>query len=85
MQVQDRSLPLKSSTLSTLILELGSECQNAIALIHQLQSPSLSAKQQSEILAELLAVTIHLNAHCGEDFQDLIAAEMDSLPDDEMF
>jgi hypothetical protein len=34
-------------------------------------------------LAQLLAAAIHLNVHCGEDFQTLIAAEMEKLPDDE--
>jgi len=72
-----------SSTLRTLITELGSECQNVIALIYQLQSPHLSARQESEILADLLSATIHLNVHCGDDFQNLIAEEMEKLPDDE--
>ncbi len=83
MQIRDRSLPIANSTLSTLITELGSECQNVIAFIHQLQSPHLSARQQAEILAELLAAAIHLNVHCGEKFQKLIAQEMEKLPDDD--
>ncbi|HEY9598553.1 MAG TPA: hypothetical protein V6D33_12870 [Cyanophyceae cyanobacterium] len=83
MQIRDRGLPIASSTLSTLITELGSECQNVTALIYQLQSPYLSARQQAEILAELLAASIHLNAHCGEDFQTLIAQEMEKLPDED--
>ncbi len=81
----DRSLPFTSNTLKTLITELGSECQTVTALIYQLQSPHLSARQQAEILAELLAATIHLNVHCGEDFQTLIAQEMEKLPDDDNF
>jgi hypothetical protein len=56
---------------------------NVTALIHQLQLPHLSARQQSEILAELLAATIHLNTHCGDDFQARIASEMEKLPDDD--
>ncbi len=83
MQIRDRVLPVASPTLSTLITELGSECQNVTALIHQLQSPHLSARQQADILAELLAAAIHLNVHCGEDFQTLIAQEMETLPDDD--
>ncbi len=83
MQIRYRSLPVASSTLSTLITELGSECENVTALIYQLQSPHLSARQQAEILAELLAATIHLNVHCGEEFQSLIAQEMEKLPDDD--
>lgn len=83
MQIRDRTLPIASPTLSTLITELGSECQNVTALIYQLQSPYLSARQQAEILAELLAASIHLSAHCGEDFQTLIAQEMEKLPDED--
>jgi hypothetical protein len=83
MQIRDRTLPIASSTLNILITELGSECQNVTALIYQLQSPHLSARQQAEILAELLSAAIHLNVHCGEDFQTLIAQEMETLPDDD--
>ncbi|NJN87275.1 MAG: hypothetical protein HC881_14445 [Leptolyngbyaceae cyanobacterium SL_7_1] len=82
MQIRDR-VPVANSTLNTLIMELGSECQTVTTLIHQLQSPHLSARQQAEILAELLAAVIHLNVHCGEDFQTLIAEEMEELPDDD--
>lgn len=83
MQIRDLSLPVANSTLSTLITELGSECQTVTALIHQLQSPHLNARQQAEILAELLAAAIHLHVHCGEDFQSLITQEMENLPDDD--
>lgn len=83
MQIRDRPLPITSPTLSTLITELGAECQNVTAFIYQLQSPHLSARQQAEILAELLASAIHLHSHCGEDFQTLIAQEMEKLPDDD--
>jgi hypothetical protein len=31
----------------------------------------------------LLAAAIHLNVHWGEDFQTLIAQEMETLPDDD--
>lgn len=78
-----RSIALSNPTLSTLVTELGNECQNVIALIHQLQLPHLSATQQAEILAELMSAAIHLNVHCGEDFQELIAQEMENLPDNE--
>ncbi len=83
MQISHRSIPLTNSTLSTLITELGGECQNVTTLIHQLQLPSLSTTQQAEILAELLAAAIHLHVHCGEDFQALISEEMEKLPDDD--
>ncbi|AFZ22424.1 hypothetical protein Cylst_0042 [Cylindrospermum stagnale PCC 7417] len=83
MQIRNRSLPVANSTLSTLITELGSECQTVTALIYQLQSPHLNARQQAEILAELLAAAIHLHVHCGDDFQSLIAQEMENLPDED--
>ncbi|NER53035.1 MAG: hypothetical protein F6J86_35240 [Symploca sp. SIO1B1] len=83
MQTQHHSLPVANHTLSKLITELGSECENVTALIYQLQSPHLSERQQAEILAELLAATIHLNVHCEEEFQTLIAQEMETLPDDD--
>jgi hypothetical protein len=83
MQIRDRALPMTSSTLNILMMELGAECQNVTALIYQLQSPHLSARQQAEILAELLAAAIHLHVHCGEDFQTLIAEAMEKLSDDD--
>lgn len=83
MQISDRSIPVTDSTLSTLIAELGEECLKVQALIYQFQLPHLSTRQQAEILAELLAAAIHLNVHCGEDFQTLIAQEMEKLPDDD--
>ncbi len=79
----DTELKIVNPTLSKLITELGSECENVTALIYQLQSPHLSARQQAEILADFLAAAIHLNVHCGEDFQTLIAQEMETLPDDD--
>jgi hypothetical protein len=82
MRISDRPISLEDSTLRTLIAELGSECQNLITLINQLQLSHLSTTQQAEILAELLSATIHLHVHCGEDFQDLIAQEMEKLPDE---
>jgi hypothetical protein len=44
---------------------------------------ALSLRIKAQILAELLASTIHLQVHCGKDFQDLIAEEVESLPDDD--
>lgn len=83
MQIGDQLIPSISPTLSTLVSELGTECQNVTTLIHQLQSPHLSPTQQAEILAELLAATIHFQTHCGEDFQTLIAEEMEKLLDND--
>lgn len=83
MQISDRPIPTANKTLSTLIAELGAECQNVVALVNQFRVPHLSATQQAEILAQLLVAAIHLQTHCGEDFQELIAQEMESLPDDD--
>ncbi len=65
MQVSDRTISVTTSTLSTLIDELGTECQNVITLIHQLQLPNLSDRQKAEILADFLSAAIHLNVRCG--------------------
>ena len=81
MQVRNRTIFLTNSTLSTLIIELGNECQNVITLIHQLQLPNLSDRQKTEILAEFMSAAIHLNVYCGEDFQTLVAEEMAKLSD----
>ncbi|MEG5060654.1 hypothetical protein QUB60_09790 [Microcoleus sp. A2-C5] len=51
MEVRNRTISVTNSTLSTLIEELGTECQNVITLIHQLQLPDLSDRQKAEILA----------------------------------
>ena len=82
IQISDRPLAVTNSTLSTLIAELGTECLKVQALVNQLQLTSLTANQQSEILAELLAAAVHLHNHCGEDFQTLIIEKMENLPDD---
>jgi hypothetical protein len=57
--------------------ELGSECQTVLALINQLQLPT----QQANILANLLTSAIYLQSHCDDDFQDLIATALETLPD----
>ncbi|MCC5644581.1 hypothetical protein LC607_16870 [Nostoc sp. CHAB 5824] len=83
MQISDRPLAVRNSTLSILIAELSTECLKVQALVNQLQLTSLTANQQAEILAELLAAAIHLRNHCDEDFQTLITEEMENLPDDQ--
>jgi hypothetical protein len=83
MQLIDRPIPLANSTLNTLIQELGVECSYVLSLISQLQLPNLQPDQKSDVLAELLAATIHLNTHCDESFQDAIADELETLPDSE--
>ncbi|HEY9907558.1 MAG TPA: hypothetical protein V6D18_08110 [Thermosynechococcaceae cyanobacterium] len=81
MQLTDRPIPLANSTLNTLIQELGVECSYVLSLISQLQLPTLQPDQKADILAELLAATIHLNSHCDEEFQGAIADELEALPD----
>ena len=66
-------------TLNTLIAELGVECQRAISLVHQLQLPNISDRQKIDVLAELNASIIHLQSHCDEDLQDLIADELENI------
>ncbi|MEA5601945.1 hypothetical protein [Nostoc sp. UHCC 0252] len=83
MQISDRPLAVTNSTLSTLIAELSTQCLKVQTLVNQLQLPSLTVNQQAEILAELLAATVHLHNHCDEDFQTLIIEEMENLPSDE--
>ena len=83
MQISARPIPATNPTLSTLITELGKECSQVVALINQLQLAHLQPQQQAEILAELLAATVHLHAHCDYEFQSLIIAEMEELPDDD--
>ena len=51
------------------------------SIINQLQLPDITSKQKAQILAELLTATIHLQVHCGEAVQGLIAEEMENLPD----
>ncbi|WP_373530763.1 hypothetical protein [Nostoc sp.] len=83
MQISDRPLPVTNSTLSILIAELSTECLKVQALVNQLHLKSLTATQQAEILAELLAAAVHLHNHCDEDFQILIAEEIENLPDED--
>lgn len=82
MQLRDKKIDVSNLTLNRLITELGEKYQNVITLVNQFQLASLSNDQKVEILAELLASTIHLHSHCDEDLQDMISDELESLPDD---
>ncbi|MDJ0682737.1 MAG: hypothetical protein QNJ18_23100 [Xenococcaceae cyanobacterium MO_167.B52] len=82
MQLRDKKIHVSNPTLNRLITELGEECQNVITLVNQFQLVSLSNEKKVEILAELLASTIHLHSHCDEDLQDMISDELEILPDD---
>ncbi len=83
MQISQRPIPTTNSTLSKLITELGRECQNITALVNQFQLSHLSTTQQAQILADLLAAVIHLQTQSDEEFQSLIAEELEKLPDDD--
>ncbi|WP_242025346.1 hypothetical protein [Phormidium tenue] len=48
-------------------------------LVHQLQLPNISDRQKVDVLAELNASIIHLQSHCDDDLQDLIADELESI------
>jgi predicted RecB family endonuclease len=76
-----RPIAIANSTLNTLIAELGVECQQVIMLVHQLQLPNISDRQKIDILAELNASIIHLQSHCDDDLQELIADELESITD----
>ena len=70
MEVSDPTIFVTTSTLSTLIEELGTECQNVITLIHQLQLLDLSDRQKAEILAEFLPLCNRSQRSLRRGFSD---------------
>lgn len=84
MQISDRTSFIQSSTLKTLLTELGEECQTVLQLLDKIRMGNqLTDTEKGDSLAELLAAMIHLQTHCGEDLQTLIAEELEQLPDTE--
>lgn len=83
MQLGKRALAIQDKTLTVLIRELGNECGRVLELINQLQLTELQDSQKAGILAELIASAIHLNSHCGKDFQDSLSDELEQLSDSE--
>ncbi|WPF89574.1 hypothetical protein WEU38_04685 [Cyanobacterium aponinum AL20118] len=79
MQLTEKKINIKNHTLNHLIIELKEECQTVISLINQLELSNLTNNQKGDILAELLASTIHLNSHCDKDLQELISDELESV------
>lgn len=79
MQLTERKINIKNSTLNHLIIELKDECQKVISLINQLELSNLTDSQKGDILAELLVSTIHLNSHCDRDLQELISDELETF------
>jgi hypothetical protein len=85
MQISYRKSFIKSSTLETLLTELGEECQIVIQLLDKIKTGNqLNNSEKGDSLAELLTAMIHLQTHCGEDLQTLIAEELEQLPDSEL-
>lgn len=63
-------------TLTTLLEELGEECQNTLKLLSQLKVSHLGSEQMEDILAELTASVIHLHAHT-DGLDDLISEQLE--------
>jgi hypothetical protein len=79
MQIKPCDIAIQNNTLKILIQELGQECERVMELISELQLSNLQEDQKPEILSGLIASSIHLNSHCSEAFQDLLADEIDRL------
>ncbi|NEP40934.1 MAG: hypothetical protein F6K35_17560 [Okeania sp. SIO2H7] len=84
MQIKNSNYSLTNSTLDKLMEEWKSECEHVLILMEKFKkiSPADAAKKV-DVLADLLAASIHLHSHCDDDFQDLIAEEMENLPDED--
>lgn len=76
------SQPLQvNSTLSTLLDELGEECEKVLFLLSQLKLSNLTADQKGDILAELTGSICHLQVHTA-NLPELVEDEILTLPDD---
>jgi hypothetical protein len=64
--------------LSTLLEELGEECQNTLKLLTQLKTTYPDTEQIENILAELTASVVHLHAHT-DGLDDLISDQLEKL------
>lgn len=71
-----------NSTLSTLLDELGEECEKVLFLLTQLKLSNLTDDQKGDILAELTGSVSHLHVHT-EDLPELIEDEILALPDED--
>jgi hypothetical protein len=71
-----------NSTLSTLLSELGEECEKVVFLLSQLKLANLSDDQKGDILAELTDSICHLHVHT-EHLPEFLEDEILALPDDE--
>ncbi|MEO1209184.1 MAG: hypothetical protein AAFX78_06550 [Cyanobacteria bacterium J06638_20] len=68
-------------TLSTLLTELGEECENVVFFLSQLKLANLTDDQKGDILAELTGSISHLHVHT-ENLPELIEDEILTLPDE---
>jgi len=64
--------------LSTLLEELGEECQNTLKLLAQLKISHPNTEQIEDILAELTASVVHLHAHT-DGLDDLISDQLEKI------
>jgi len=56
----------KDKLTETLLNELKEECLIILSLLNQLETPGISELQDDEILGELSARLVHLEAHARE-------------------
>lgn len=70
-----------NSILSTLLGELGEECEQVVFLLSQLKLANLTDNQKGDILAELTGSISHLHAHT-EQLPELVEDEILTLPDE---
>ncbi len=68
-------------TLSTLLSELGEECEKVLFLLSQLKLANLTPDQKGDILAELTGSICHLHVHT-EGLLELIEDEILVLPEE---
>lgn len=68
-------------TLSTLLTELGEECEKVVLLLSQLKLANLTDDQKGDILAELTGSVCHLHVHT-ENLPELIEDEILTLPNE---
>jgi hypothetical protein len=69
-----------NSTLSTLLSELGEECEKVVFLLSQLRLANLTNDQKGDILAELTGSITHLHVHT-ENLPELLEDEILALPE----
>lgn len=67
-----------NETMTELLSELREECNKTLKLLSQLEVEDLKPEQVTNILAELGAAVVHLNAHT-DGLQELINDEIERL------